>query len=338
MEVLPNAYIDRGSIVQMETKSKIKKSSLPELCSMHYNFIIFNFECTLFLSKFFKNKDHKVTVPKLYELPVFLRLIYDSLQRVKINNISEPKQFSISPITYAHNIYRGDKGKKGDEMSSSSRRRNIYELIQLANIIESENGEKLLEFSLAKNSLCTLTVYPAFMKFAKQHLISFSKGCLKIFPAIFTELAKLRKNSRAYAFFIENLYAKCNKCIKGKKADDEESQSRIKILFFNPLSTHFYTFAEIKDCALKGLKKLGVSEELLEEFANLISHTKDKKGQSPIMKFMDLPRYLKAISMMIKQSKTEDEIKTFISSTNGSTKQLKLLNRYYEKICHKEAA
>lgn len=68
----------------METKSKIKKSSLPELCSMHYNFIIFNFECTLFLSKFFKNKDHKVTVPKLYELPVFLRLIYDSLQRVKI--------------------------------------------------------------------------------------------------------------------------------------------------------------------------------------------------------------------------------------------------------------
>ena len=176
------------------------------------------------------------------------------------------------------------------------------------------------------------------MKFAKQHLISFSKGCLKIFPAIFTELAKLRKNSRAYAFFIENLYATCNKCIKGKKADDEESQSRIKTLFFNPLSTHFYTFAEIKDCALKGLKKLGISEELLEEFANLISHTKDKKGQSPIMKFMDLPRYLKAISMMIKQSKTEDEIKTFISSTNGSTKQLKLLNRYYEKICHKEAA
>ena len=92
MEVLPNAYIDRGSIVQMETKSKIKQSSLPELCSMHYNFIIFNFECTLFLSKFFKNKDHKVTVPKLYELPVFLRLIYDSLQRVKINNISRSEE------------------------------------------------------------------------------------------------------------------------------------------------------------------------------------------------------------------------------------------------------
>lgn len=257
-------------------KIKINQSSLPELCSMHCDFIVFNFECTLFLSKFFKNKDHKATVPKLYELPVFLRLIYDSLQRVKVNNISEPKQFLISPITYAHIIYRGDKGKKGEEICTTYRRRNIYELVQLANRLEGENGEKLLEFSSSKNSMCTLTVYPAFMTFAKQHLISFSEGCLKIYPEIFTELAKLRKNSRAYAFFIEILYAKCS---KGKNTDDEERQSRIKAFFYNSLSSHLYTFSEIKNSALKGLKKQGISEELLEKFANFISQKEKQQNE-----------------------------------------------------------
>lgn len=260
-------------------KLKINQSSLPELCSMHCDFIVFNFECTLFLSRYFKDKDHKATVPKLYELPVFLRLIYDSLQGVKVNNISEPKQFLISPITYAHNLFRGDKGKKGEEICTTSRRRNIYELVQLAKLLEGENGEKLLDFSLTKNSMCTLTVYPAFMTFAKQHLISFSEGCLKIYPEIFTELAKLRKNSRAYAFFIEILYTKCSKCIKGKNTDDEESQSRIKVFFYNPLSTHFYTFAEIKNSALKGLKKQGISEELLEKFANFILQKEKQQNE-----------------------------------------------------------
>ena len=220
-----------------------------------------------------------------------MKLVYDSLVQYK-HKILSKQDFEIISVEFGKQLYVGfDVPVKGKTALTEKLKTNIAaNVCKLMNYINDyqPSGKPLLHFQKKKKANCILTVYPAFITFART-VLNNSSECLRIPLEACKELNKLRKNGRAYAFFIEK-----------KRA--------------------FY-FEEIQKTAQKGLDEYGVSDEMLMKFANTSIHIENNHGLSAWGSYANGNKMISDLKQMISDKKDETTIRCFINTQKATYRQ-----------------
>lgn len=315
-----------------------------------YKFIML--DCSVQVANYFKEKNINIPICQIYDLPLMMKLVYDSLVQYRQEIGNAPRQFEIESVDFGKQLYVSMYSSASTssieyKKLTTNIGSNIRKLMNFINDYQPDS-KPLIHFEKKRNAKCILTVYPEFLQFAKQHL-SKSNDCLRIPVEACVFLNKLRKNSRAYAFFIEKLRYFTYSLLEGTaKATPQKlkgeiqnfSEKRIEELFHYKNAKRYFYFKEIQAKAQKGLDEYGITDEMLISFASLSIHMLNSHGISAWTTYAKGSNMIDTLRQMICDNKELSVLRTFIDQQKSTPKQRAYMESMYVRaeVYRKEIA
>lgn len=278
----------------IDNELKNSKSELHNLITItvpKYSFKLIDLELSGRIAKTLRNAKKELSglsAPNLYDIPVVLRLIYKGLKSYNLD-CNKTQTVVLETGQIIKNLYGVDNG------SDTVSRIHLRHIFLLINEFLTEDNKPILNFKLRRNSPCILTIYPAFIVFAKAFLNNCSQYSVRLFSYAQKKLDLLRKKERAYALFLEKLYFQGKLSLQGaalssKTLNKESSfyscKTRIKDMFNNPKSKHFFSFSTFINKAEQMLKTLHYNDLFFYELADRTIKETNKFGESQLSQYM----------------------------------------------------
>ena len=294
-----------------------------------YKFILL--DCSCQVAQYFKDRNINIPICQIYDLPLMMKLVYDSLIQYK-HKILSKQDFEIVSVEFAKQLYVGfDLSGKSTSLTEKIKTNIAANVCKLMNYINDyqPSGKPLLHFQKKKKANCILTVYPAFLTFART-VLNNSSECLRIPLEACKELNKLRKNGRAYAFFIEKiryfsfaLLEKTAKAVPQRLKGELKNfcEKRIEVMFHFKTAKRAFYFEEIQKTAQKGLDEYGVTNEMLMNFANTSIHIENRLGISAWGTYANGNKMINDLKKMISDKTDETTIRCFINTQKATYRQ-----------------